>query len=79
LLKKRLVVNGFPASTTALSLGNGPFLTATLSFLSSRAKPRDLQFRGPLVEMFWAFYWATTVTVTGMVWGGMQELESQAW
>jgi hypothetical protein len=24
-------------------------------------------------------YWATIVTVTGMVCGGMQELESQAW
>jgi len=27
-----------------LVLGNGPFLTTTFSFLSSRAKPRDLQF-----------------------------------
>jgi hypothetical protein len=26
--------------------------TVTLSFLSSRAKPRDLQFHGPFVEMF---------------------------
>jgi hypothetical protein len=32
--------------TTILSL------SATLSFLSSGAKPRDLQFRGPLLEMF---------------------------
>ncbi len=37
---------------TALSLSNRPFLIATLSCLSSRAKPRDLQFSGPFVEMF---------------------------
>jgi hypothetical protein len=41
----------FP-SATALSLGNRPFLTTTLSYLSSRAKPRDLRFRGPFLEMF---------------------------
>ena len=36
--------------TTALALGNGPLLSAALSYLSSRAKPRDLQFRGHLLE-----------------------------
>ncbi|MDX6459695.1 MAG: hypothetical protein QOE55_3392, partial [Acidobacteriaceae bacterium] len=36
--------HGFPAPITGLSIGNGPFLTTTFSFLSSRAKPRDLQF-----------------------------------
>ena len=41
-----------PASTTALSVGNGPLVTTTLSFLSSRAKQRDLQFHRPFVEMF---------------------------
>ena len=37
---------------TALSFGNRTLFTTTLPFLSSRAKPRDLQFRGPFVEMF---------------------------
>ena len=48
-----------PASTTTLSFGNRPLLTTTLSYLSSRlprravgAKPRDLRFRGPFLEMF---------------------------
>jgi hypothetical protein len=41
----------FPYAT-ALSLRNSPFLTTTLPFLSSRAKPRDLQFCGPFLEMF---------------------------
>src|SRR5258706_15483704 len=43
-----------PASfeTSPLPLTNRPFLTMTLSFLSSRAQPRDLQFRGPFLEMF---------------------------
>jgi hypothetical protein len=40
------------APPTALALGNGPLLSAALSFLSSRAKPRDLQFRGPFLDMF---------------------------
>src|SRR5437763_1442575 len=31
-------------STTVLSVGNRHFLTTVLSFLSSRAKPRDLRF-----------------------------------
>jgi hypothetical protein len=30
-------------------------------------------------NFFFCSYWATIVTVTGMVCGGMQELESQAW
>jgi hypothetical protein len=38
--------------STALSLGNGPLLSATLSFLSSRAKPRDLRFYGFFLETF---------------------------
>jgi hypothetical protein len=45
------VAIGFPAPTTALPLGNGPVLTTTLSFLSSRAQPRDLQCHGPFLEM----------------------------
>jgi len=36
--------NGFPGPNTGLSLGNGPFLTTTFSFLSSERRPRDLQF-----------------------------------
>jgi hypothetical protein len=40
------------SSITALSLRNCPFLTTTLPFLSSRAKPRDLQFCGAFLEMF---------------------------
>jgi hypothetical protein len=47
------------ALNNALSLGKGPLPTTTLSFLSSRAQPtcpgvpwRDLQFRGPFLEMF---------------------------
>jgi hypothetical protein len=55
--QKGLLIDVPTAPTTALALGNGPLLSATLSFLSSRAKPtcpgvpwRDLQFRGPLVE-----------------------------
>jgi hypothetical protein len=35
---------------TALSSSNRPFPAMTLSFLSSRAKQRDLRFRGPLLE-----------------------------
>ena len=35
-----------------LSSSNRPFPATTLSFLSSRAQPRDLQFRGPFLEMF---------------------------
>jgi hypothetical protein len=35
---------------TVLSFGNDPLLTTTLSYLSSRAKPRDLQFYGPFLE-----------------------------
>jgi hypothetical protein len=50
LLKEGAVAHGSPASTTVLSFGNGPLLTTTLSYLSSRAKPRDLRFRGPFVE-----------------------------
>jgi hypothetical protein len=45
----------------------------------SEAEGRDLRFRGPFLEMFAGAYWAVIVTVTGMVCGGMQELESQAW
>jgi hypothetical protein len=41
----------FPYAT-ALPLRNCPFLKATLPFLSSRAKPRDLRFCGPFLEMF---------------------------
>jgi hypothetical protein len=52
LLEEGAVANRFPAPTNALSLGNGPLLSATLSFLSSRAKPRNLQFYGPFLEMF---------------------------
>jgi hypothetical protein len=40
------------AYVTALSLSNRPLLTTTISYLSSRAKPRDLQFYGPFLEMF---------------------------
>ena len=47
-----LLIDVATAPTNALALGNGPLLSATLSFLSSRAKPRDLRFRGPFVEMF---------------------------
>jgi hypothetical protein len=32
------------------SSNNRPLFTTTLSFLSSRAKPRDLQFSGPFLE-----------------------------
>jgi hypothetical protein len=39
-----------PAPTTDLSPGNGPLVTRTLSFLSSRAKPRDLRFSGTFLE-----------------------------
>jgi hypothetical protein len=35
-------------------LSDRPFPTITLSFLSSRAQPRDLQFRGPFLEMFFS-------------------------
>jgi hypothetical protein len=52
LLKETAVAKGAPASTAALSFSNGPFPTSTLSFLSSRAKPRDLQFYGPFLGMF---------------------------
>jgi hypothetical protein len=40
---------GFPPQQPPV-LGNGLLLTTTLSFSSSRAKPRDLQFRGPFLE-----------------------------
>ena len=43
-----------PASTTALSVADGPLFTTTLSYLSSRAKSRDLRFRGPFVGMFFS-------------------------
>jgi hypothetical protein len=52
LPQKGLLIDVATAPTTALALGNGPLLSATLSFLSSRAKPRDLQFYGPFLEMF---------------------------
>ncbi len=46
-------------SAPVLSFGNGPLLTTTLSYLSSRlprravgAKPKDLRFRGPFLEKF---------------------------
>ncbi len=61
---ERAVANGFRAPTSALSLGNGSLITTTLSFLSSRAKPRDLQFRGPFLAMF--------STVLGGVFGGFR-------
>jgi hypothetical protein len=60
--QKGLLIDVATAPTTALALGNGPLLSTTLSFsqlsfmeplpspLSSRAKPRDLQFRGPFLE-----------------------------
>src|SRR6267154_2071391 len=51
LLKEGAVADGFPPNT-ALSLGNGPLRARTLSFLSSRAKPRDLQFHGIFLEVF---------------------------
>jgi hypothetical protein len=35
-----------------LQSGNGSPMEAPPSPLSSRAKPRDLQFRGPLLEVF---------------------------
>ncbi len=35
-----------PAQQWASSLGNGPFLATTLSYLSSRSKARDLRFSG---------------------------------
>jgi hypothetical protein len=44
----------FPFPATALSFSNRPLLTTTLPFLSSRAKPRDLQFRGPFLEMLFS-------------------------
>ncbi len=47
---KGLLIDVPTAPTTALALGIGPLLLAALSFLSSRAKPRDLQFRGPVLE-----------------------------
>jgi hypothetical protein len=50
--QKGLLIDVPTGPTTALALGNGPLLSTTLSCLSSRAKPRDLQFRGPLLEMF---------------------------
>ena len=37
--QKRLLIDVATAPTTALALGNGPLLSATLSFLSSRAQP----------------------------------------
>jgi hypothetical protein len=37
--KKGLLIDVATAPTTVLALGNGPLLSATLSFLSSRAKP----------------------------------------
>jgi hypothetical protein len=39
-----LLIDVPTAPATALALGNGPLLSTTPSFLSSRAKPRDLQF-----------------------------------
>jgi hypothetical protein len=46
--------NASPASPTiALSLDNRPFPTTTLSYLSSRAKPRDLQFSSPATDPGW--------------------------
>ena len=39
LLKEGAVRYWFSALTTAVTLGNGPLLTTTLSFLSSRAYP----------------------------------------
>jgi hypothetical protein len=49
---ERAVANGSPASTTALSVGNGPLLTTTLSFLSSRAKPSDCSSTDPSWKCF---------------------------
>ena len=40
--------------STALSLGNGPLFTTSLSFLSSRVLARDLQFSGHLLEMLFS-------------------------
>jgi hypothetical protein len=40
------------SSITALSLSNCPFLSTALPFLSLGAKPRDLRFCGPFLEMF---------------------------
>jgi hypothetical protein len=48
-----LVPNDHPVMSQAPSpLSNRSLFAATLSFLSSRAKPRDLRFRGPFMEMF---------------------------
>jgi hypothetical protein len=55
LLMRRAIVGATEVPlplTQALSSSNRPFPTTTLSFLSSRAKPRDLQFYGCFVEMF---------------------------
>jgi hypothetical protein len=41
---------------SVVSVGNRPLPTTTLSFLSSRAKPRDLRFRGPFLEMFFELW-----------------------
>ncbi len=39
--------------TTALSFGNCSLPATTLSYLSSRAKPRDLQFTSPATNPSW--------------------------
>jgi hypothetical protein len=55
VVKERADVKGeghLPAPTATLSFNNRPSPTTTLPFLSSRAKPRDLQFRGPSWKCF---------------------------
>jgi hypothetical protein len=41
--QKGLLIDVATAPTTALALGNGPLLSTTLSFLSSRAQRADLR------------------------------------
>jgi hypothetical protein len=58
---------GFPPQQPALSVGKGPVLTTTLSFLSSRAKPRDLRFRGLFLDMFFDIYGFLSCSSLGIV------------
>jgi hypothetical protein len=60
----------FPA---AVSFSNRPLFTTTLPFLSSRAKPRDLQFRETFVEMF--FDRARRYYFAGSFFAGSADLE----
>jgi hypothetical protein len=53
LLRRHFFLTDLPKLALKKRLGSETTLygTGTLSFLSSRAKPRDLQFRGPLLKM----------------------------